>query len=141
MRLRHDGNYERRFFALLFGDTAPLRTAIPIAHPPHRIMIDDAVESRFQAPAKKLVTTSKGAGKLSKFKTLTRSTFCSPFMVQQFFPTAPKPTFGATRIAGFQLLTIEFIAVTAFSGILGKPGSVGNSKRVAVTTRGRCSVG
>ena len=34
-------------------------------------------------------------------------------MVQQFFTCAPKLTFGATRIASFQALRIDFKAVTA----------------------------
>jgi hypothetical protein len=33
-------------------------------------------------------------------------------MVQQLFPTAPKLTLGATRVASFQLVTTNYLTVT-----------------------------
>jgi len=57
--------------------------------------------------------------------------FYGPITVHQLFLTAPQPTFGATRVVDFQLLTTDFKAVTALSGSFGPSweaeGTEGNS--------------
>ena len=69
-----------------------------------------------------------------------------PITVHQLFLTAPQPTFGATRVVDFQLLTTDFKAVTALSGSFGHSweaeGTEGNSPAKAKQyMRGRSSAG